>query len=90
MNEFNRKKAAQLARDLYLNQIDFKTFALNYPDSSDDFEIKKLFDLIEHEPKKGGLFGIGIRKHGLYKAEINRYIEKLEFASLSHKWKNKY
>lgn len=84
MSEFYRKKAAQLARDLYSNKIDYKTFALNYPDNTDDIEIKELLDLIEHEPKKGGLFGVDISKHGLYMAEINRYIDKLELENLSH------
>ena len=74
----NRKLAATLARKLYALEITFKQFAQDFPDETNDYDIDKLFDLIEHEPKKGRLFGVSKIKHEGYISEIFELISKLE------------
>ena len=74
----DRKIAAQLARDLYAEKINFEEFMREYPDFDKDDDIDELYSLIEHEPKKGGLFGIDSVQHDLYIKEIENLIEKLE------------
>jgi hypothetical protein len=74
----DRKIAANLARDLYAGKIDFNKFCLNYPENSGDGDIAELYDLIEHQPKSGGLLGVDNSTHLLHIAEINRFINKLE------------
>ena len=57
--ETDRNIAAKLARDFYAGKINFKEFCLKFPDNKNrDKNIDELYDLIEHEPKKGGLLGI--------------------------------
>lgn len=50
---------------------------MKFPDS-DDFEIIELLALIEHEPKKGGLFGVSELEYFNYIRNINNLIKKLE------------
>jgi len=71
----DRKLAAKLAEDLLNKKIDFNTFITEYPDS--DPEIFKLFDLIEHEPKVGGIFGVSKAHHDAHITEIKNLVEKL-------------
>jgi hypothetical protein len=72
-----RRLAAELAQLLYDGSLTFIEFSDKYPDSIDD-DIKELFDLIEHEPKKGGLFGVSEYEHYNYIEKINTLIEKLK------------
>jgi hypothetical protein len=72
-----RQKAAALARDLYANKIDFKTFAMTIT-GEDDEDISELVDLITHEPKSGGFLGVKKSIHDQYMKKIWSLIEKLE------------
>jgi len=78
--ESNRHVAARLARQFYKNQISFDQLMMNYPDDSEDKDIEELFYLIEHEPKKGGLFGVSVSEHADYIKDIEKLILKLETA----------
>ena len=78
--ESNRHVAARLARQFYKNEISFDQLTTDYPDYTHDNDIQELFDLIEHEPKKGGLFGISKSDHEDYIRDIESLILKLETA----------
>ncbi|MCK4662573.1 MAG: hypothetical protein KAT68_06895 [Bacteroidales bacterium] len=67
-----KQKAATLAKDFYNKIISYNEFILEYPDNSEIDEIIELFDLIEHEPKKNGLFGVGGLEHKLHIKRINK------------------
>jgi hypothetical protein len=69
--------AAELAQRLYDGSLTYAEFIDEYPESNDG-DIMELFDLIEHEPKKGGLFGISEYEHYNYILRINKLIEKLK------------
>lgn len=49
-----------------------------YPEEDIDDDIDALLDLIEHEPKMGGLFGVSHAKHSEYISKVNTAIAKLE------------
>ncbi|HXP49512.1 MAG TPA: hypothetical protein VN922_06155 [Bacteroidia bacterium] len=70
--------AAKLARQLLAKQISYKQFVDEYPDDIKDNDIDKLFSLIEHEPKVGGLLGVSKIKHEQYMSQIVQVIELLE------------
>lgn len=78
MEATDRKIAAQLARRFYSSEIDFDQFCMDYPEYDKDKDISELYDLIEHEPKKGGFFGISSDQHESYIQKIFRLIEKLD------------
>ncbi len=73
----DRRKAAALARDLYANKIDSKTFAMTIT-GKDDEDISELVDLITHEPKSSGFLGVRKSVHDQYMKKIWFLIEKLE------------
>ena len=74
----NRHLAAKLSRQLFTNKIAFNQFVDDFPDDTNDADIDKLFDLIEHQPKLGGLFGVNQTHYDNYYADILKLIEKLE------------
>jgi hypothetical protein len=71
-----RRLAAKLAEHYYNGSLTYLEFIHKYPDS-DDFDVRELFDLIEHEPKKGGLFGASEYEHFNYIRQIKMLIDKL-------------
>ena len=77
MNEL-RKKIANLARSLYAKEITFDEFLHEVPDQDHDDLIDELVDLIEHEPKKGGLLGVSDEEHEKYVNNIFGIIKQLE------------
>ncbi len=50
----------------------------NFTYNTTDTEIKKLFDLVEHTPKQGGLFGVSKEKYLNYVSTVYELIEQLE------------
>jgi hypothetical protein len=72
-----RKFAAELAKQYYQGSLTFNEFLMKFPDS-DDLEIIELLALIEHEPQKGGLFGVSELEYFNYINNINNLIKKLE------------
>jgi hypothetical protein len=73
-----RQYAAQLARKVYTGKIHFKQMVDDFPYDTKDSEIKELFDLVEHTPKQGGLFGVTKDKYLNYISTVYELIEKLE------------
>jgi hypothetical protein len=74
----NRHLAARLARQLEAGQISTEQFLADFPEDTGDDTIDELYDMIEHEPQLGGLFGVSESKYKSYKAEILLLILKLE------------
>ena len=74
----DRYLAAKLARQLYSDEITYVEFVNNYPEEANDTEIGKLFDLIEHEPKVGGILGVSKPKRESHIVEIKELIVRLE------------
>jgi hypothetical protein len=72
-----RKFAAKLAKQYYTGTLTYIEFIKKFPDS-DDFDINELLDLIEHEPKKGGILGVSELEHFNYIRRIDNLIDKLE------------
>ena len=77
MTATDRKRAAAMARDLIGERVSFEAFATAFGNSRDEL-IADLFDLIEHEPRRGGLFGVSERRLTKYRANIERAIRALE------------
>ena len=73
-----RIKIAALARKFYAKEITFSDFLAETPEQDQDDLIDELVDLIEHEPKRGGIFGINDKEHKQYINKIFQLIERLE------------
>jgi hypothetical protein len=80
MNDI-RQKIATLARGFYLGEVTFEEFMGSVPEMENDELIDELVDLVEHEPKKGGLFGASKKEHSEYIQRVFAIIEKLEQAT---------
>ena len=74
----SRKEIATLARKLYAKEISFSEFLNETPEQDEDELIDELVDLIEHEPKKGGILGVKEKEHDMYLKNIFNVIERLE------------
>ena len=74
----DRKLAAKLGRQIMEEKISFSQFSKEFPKDKTDAEIVNLFDLIEHQPKQGGFWGLSKKKFDLYNLNIMRTIEYLE------------
>ena len=72
-----RMKVAALARELYDGKIAYNEF-IKQASETEDEDIEELLDLIEHEPKKGSLFGVDAKTHANYIATVFALINKLE------------
>jgi hypothetical protein len=72
-----RKRVAGLARDLYAGKLTWEQFMDQVPETEDD-DVAELVDLIEHEPKKGGLLGVNAKAHQDYLTTVFALISKLE------------
>ncbi len=66
-----------MARDLRRGTLSFKEFASQYGSSTDQ-RIAELLDLIEHEPQRGGPFGVSEDAFAEYQLRIDRGICALE------------
>lgn len=73
-----KQLAAKLARQFLAKEITFKEMAVKYPQDTNEDDIDKLIDLIEFQPKSGGLSGVGLLKYDEYNRDILKLIETLE------------
>ncbi|MBC5773156.1 hypothetical protein H8S95_03700 [Pontibacter sp. KCTC 32443] len=78
VDKTNLKLALETAREFIAGKIDFKQLNDNFPDDTDDKDINELFDLIEHQPKLGGFFGVSQETYDQYNQSIDRVLERLE------------
>ena len=72
-----RARAAGMARDLRRGALSFDEFASQWGSSPDE-RIAELFDLLEHEPQRGGLFGVSEEALAEYQLRVDRAIRALE------------
>ena len=79
MRTEERRRAAGLARQVCRGVVSFETFADEFGESSDVL-ITALFELIEHQPKRGGLLGVSEQAYVEYQADIERAIRALDGA----------
>jgi hypothetical protein len=71
-----RRAAAELAQAFYRGEVTFQELSKRYPDS-DDPDVEELLDLIEHEPKQGGLLGAPEAEYREHMSRITRLINGL-------------
>lgn len=74
-----RRKVAGFAKQYCLGELFFEQFLelAPEPDQCEDDDIFELLDLVEHEPQKGGLFGVSGKEHARHMARIDALIAKL-------------
>ena len=71
-----RRAAAELAQAFYRGDVTFQELSKRYP-QSDDPDVEELMDLIEHEPKRGGLLGAPEAEYREHMSRITHLIERL-------------
>lgn len=76
-----RKKAAEDVERFYRGEIGLLDIMAIY-DKCEDKEINELIDLVVHEPKAGGWFGMKPDDYKKYMAEISALIAKLKTESI--------
>ncbi len=74
----DRHIAAKLVRQILKNEISFEQFVDQYPTNTNDNKLIDLFDLIEHQPKQGGAFGVSRETFDEYNSRITKLINELE------------
>jgi hypothetical protein len=73
----NGRRVGKLAA-LYLSgQLAFKEFLSSVPAEPLTDDVSELIDLIEHEPKKGGVFGVTVQEHDQYMVRIRGLVDSL-------------
>jgi len=71
-----RRTVASLAKAFYEQRLTFEQFLKQFPVTNDE-EVTELLDLIEHEPKKGGFFGVSEESYREHMEKIYRLIDRL-------------
>jgi hypothetical protein len=72
----NRKLGAELARAFYMGDLTFEQFLTRFPESGDP-DLNELLDLIEHEPKQGGILGVSTATYQEHMSRVHTLIERL-------------
>ena len=72
-----RIKAVQMANELRAGKIAWKEFVDEFNNSSDPL-IGELYDLLEHQPKRGGILGCSEKVWDTIQGQINAVILELE------------
>lgn len=76
--KIQRQTASILAKRFLNGQITFNQFCDDYPHDTKEIDIDSLFELIEHQPKFGGLLGVNQIIYDSYNFEINKMIQLLD------------
>lgn len=74
-----RRRTATLILDLLDGRITVNEYwdRLDAQSGSGDEELDELLDLIEHEPARSRLLGVGAREHAEYMAQVRARAERL-------------
>ncbi|MDL1860723.1 hypothetical protein FBR04_06800 [Betaproteobacteria bacterium PRO7] len=72
-----RTRAAAAARAYLRGELSWEGFIAEFGGPEDDL-VSDLVDLIEHEPKRGGLFGLDDKEWAKYQARVDEVIRALE------------
>jgi len=73
-----RRDVARDARLYLASQISWDEFIGRYGEADDDDHILQLVDLIEHEPKRGGVLGVSEDMWRTYRAQVEQLLQTLE------------
>lgn len=71
-----RQRAVQKAEDYLAKKISWEQFMDEFGDA-DDEAVADLVDLIEHEPKRGGLPGVSEQEWKQYQSQLRQALEAL-------------
>jgi hypothetical protein len=71
-----RKVAAERVQGFYRGEVTLAQLCSELGNYKDP-DVKKLLDLVEHEPAVGGLFGVSESEHRQYMAHIHEIITRL-------------
>ena len=74
------RETARLARAYLAGDVAYEHFATMAIECAQDDDIDELHDLIEHMPKRGGLFGLSEKQHDKYMELVEAAIRTLEDA----------
>ena len=72
-----RRDAAAAGRALMANNLSYEQFMQRFADCEDDL-VSDLIYLLEHEPQRGGVFGVNETEWAEYQARLIAAINVLE------------
>ena len=72
-----RSRAAQAARAYLRKELSWEHFIEEFGEVEDEL-IGVVVDLIEHEPKRGGILGINEKEWAAFQSELSEAIRALE------------
>jgi hypothetical protein len=74
-----RRRTAALVLDLLDGRISLNEYwdRLDAQTDFGDEELDELLDLVEHEPARSRLFGVGVREHADYVAQVRARAQRL-------------
>jgi hypothetical protein len=75
--ETNRRQVARWAEQYLSGNLSFERFLELIPEKPEDALIAELVDLVEHEPKRGGLFGAPPKRHDEHLQRMRDLIQVL-------------
>jgi len=73
----DRLRAAEMAREYRAGRVSWVAFMDAFAESSDEL-VADLVDLIEHEPRRGGLLGISDGRWAEHESAVQAAIDALE------------
>ena len=76
----DRRQVAHWAEQYLAGNLSFNRFIELVPEQSQDSLIAELVDLIEHEPKRGGILGVTPREHDEHLRRVRDIIAALRTA----------
>jgi hypothetical protein len=75
-----RRRAASMARDVIAGRLDWRAFMNEWGENEDEL-IAEVYDLLEHEPQRGGFLGVNEKSWQEYEAIRQMALARLESGS---------
>lgn len=72
-----RVKIAQLTEDYLEGRMSFENFMRTMPDPPPGEDVAELIDLIEHEPKRGGFFGVSPDEYDRHMERVRELVRSI-------------
>ena len=72
--ESNRQQIAEWAEQYLAGNLSFERFLELVPEEPKDALVAELIDLVEHEPKRGGVLGVPPAQHDAYVRRMRQLI----------------
>lgn len=73
-----RNAVMRRSEQLLADRLSFEDFLTGVPESPMDEDVSELIDLFEHEPARGGLFGVRAKEHDEYMTQVRQLVAKLK------------